>query len=57
MFDAIYSKDYDLSEEGFIKRNKDWMKFPEKFRKGIKKDVVELMKSIAADRKAFRELK
>jgi len=45
-FNDIYSPDYDLSEEGFIRRNKNWMDFSERFRENIKTDIKRIRKRI-----------
>ena len=47
--DDIYSPNYDLSEEGFIRRNKNWGDFSERFRENIRRDAAEIKKNIALE--------
>ena len=54
VLDDPYSPDYDLSEEGFIRRNKNWMDFSEGFRKNIRKDAAEYKKIIVVEKENFK---
>jgi hypothetical protein len=47
--ETIYSPDYDMSEEGFRRRNLNWLDFSEKFRERIKSDVEKLHTRIKGD--------
>ncbi|MCK4328776.1 hypothetical protein KAX02_02930 [candidate division WOR-3 bacterium] len=49
--DNPYSSDYDLSEEGFIRRNKNWTDFSERFRENIRNGVAEFKAWVAANLK------
>lgn len=49
--DDPYSPDYDLSEEGFIRRNKNWADFSERFKENVRKDVAEFKIMVAANLK------
>lgn len=56
MRDNIHSGKYDLSEEGFIRRNKNWEEFSEKFRDHVRKGVAEFIKTIAIEKKVFQAI-
>jgi len=47
--DDKYSSNYDLSEEGFIRRNKNWGDFSERFRENIRRDAKQIKKNIAIE--------
>jgi len=47
--DDIYSPDYDLSEVGFIRRNKNWMEYSEKWLARRRKDVKEYTYMLTED--------
>jgi len=48
-FDDKYSPNYDLSEAGFIRRNKNWSDFSERFRVNIRADAKQIKKDIAIE--------
>ena len=48
-FDDKYSPDYDLSEEGFIRRNKNWMDFSERSRENRRRDARKIKENIALE--------
>ena len=48
-FDDKYSPKYDLSEEGFIRRNKSWGDFSERFRTNRRADAKKIKERIAND--------
>jgi len=49
--DDMYSPNYDLSEEGFIRRNKNWGDFSDRFRENIRLSAARIKKRIAAELK------
>lgn len=48
-FDDKYSPNYDLSEEGFIRRNKNWGDFSERFRENRRRDARQIKEDIALE--------
>jgi len=48
-YDDKYSLNYDLSEEGYIRRNKNWLDFSERFRENIRKDAIQIKKDIQVE--------
>jgi len=36
----IYSPNYDMSEEGFKRRNRNWLDFSDRFRENVKRGVL-----------------
>ena len=52
--DDPYSPNYDLSEEGFIRRNKNWADFSERFRENVRKGVAEFKAWVAANLKTSK---
>jgi len=48
-YDDKYSPNYDLSEEGFIRRNKNWLDFSERFRINIRADAKQIKENIAIE--------
>ena len=56
--DDPYSPDYDLTEEGYKRRNKNWDDFSERFRKNIREGAVRIKKNMQLDiahNKAMRD--
>jgi len=56
--DDPYSPKYDLTEEGYIRRNKNWGDFSERFKKNIREGAVRIKKNTQLDivhNKALRD--
>jgi len=53
-FDDPYSPDYDLTEEGYVRRNKNWGDFSDRFKDNIREGAIRIKKNIQAELAALR---
>ena len=53
--DDIYSPKFDMTEEGFIRRNKNWKDFPETWLERRRQDVRDLHAGIMTMLKTARQ--
>ena len=56
-FDYPYSPNYDLAEEGFVRRNKNWGEFSERFKQNIKEGAVIIKKNTQLELKNLRMMR
>jgi len=55
--DDPYSPDYDLTEEGYVRRNKKWVEFSEKFKQNIREGAAIIKKNTQLELKNLRMMR
>ena len=56
-FDDPYSPKYDLSESGYIRRNKNWGEFSERFTKNIREGAIKIKKDMRDELAMLRRMR
>ena len=55
--DDSYSPDYDLTEEGYVRRNKNWGEFSEGFKERIREGAIRIKKNTQLEIKNNKALR
>uniref|UniRef100_A0A6M3KVV5 Uncharacterized protein n=1 Tax=viral metagenome TaxID=1070528 RepID=A0A6M3KVV5_9ZZZZ len=56
-FDDSYSPDYDLSEEGYVRRNRNWLDFSEGFKERIREGAIRIKKNTQIELENLRMMR